>query len=265
MKCKYTHNGVEYGSKEELLKSLNYSDSLVNAIKVYDDEVGSDDMAAIKDYLTNEAPTEGKNNYDAKVDEVKVAHPDLSDDDADLVVSIAESHDVSVDEAKDMVVNNKPSEGEEVKLPPLINGGMERVMVFQGGEWVQKVGGITTQVGQNVKEQAQEAFMAENQSATTTEGKPAKVEAAQTQEGVGEQMDESPVFNEKNGTNEAVTIFADVDEALAAKGQETVEKRAAVKEKHGDKTYKRAVKITREFDKIITRLEQEGKITKECP
>jgi len=60
-------------------------------------------------------------------------------------------------------------------------------------------------------------------------------------------------------------IFAQVDDAINKTGVEATTARRALKEKFGADNYQKAIKITREFDKITDRLDAEGKITKKCP
>ena len=61
------------------------------------------------------------------------------------------------------------------------------------------------------------------------------------------------------------SIFTQVDDAINKTGVEATAARRELKEKFGTDNYQKAIKITREFDKITDRLEAEGKITKKCP
>jgi len=61
------------------------------------------------------------------------------------------------------------------------------------------------------------------------------------------------------------SIFSQVDDAINKTGVEATTARRAMKEKFGIDNYQKAIKITREFDKITDRLDAEGKITKKCP
>lgn len=60
-------------------------------------------------------------------------------------------------------------------------------------------------------------------------------------------------------------IFAATDTAIGKSGVEATAARREIKEKYGAEKTAKAIKITREFEKIISRLEAEGKIKKVCP
>lgn len=62
-----------------------------------------------------------------------------------------------------------------------------------------------------------------------------------------------------------IDIFAGVDAALDLLGSPASEARSAIKSKYGSKAVKAAVRITREFNKIVSDLERDGTVTKECP
>ncbi len=60
----------------------------------------------------------------------------------------------------------KPTElkqGEEVKLPSQIKGGLERTMIFDKGEWKQKVGDQISRVSEKAQQEAQGVFDAKNE------------------------------------------------------------------------------------------------------
>jgi hypothetical protein len=61
------------------------------------------------------------------------------------------------------------------------------------------------------------------------------------------------------------SVFADIDAAMEARGTAATEARAAAKETHGKENTDKAIRITREFDKIVKKLENEGMLTKKCP
>jgi len=69
----------------------------------------------------------------------------------------------------------------------------------------------------------------------------------------------------KTVSKESAEVIAEVDAAIQKTGVEATQARREIKEKYGAEKYQKAVKITREFEKIITRLENEGKISKKCP
>lgn len=86
-------------------------------------------------------------------------------------------------------VKTEPSEGDVVELAPQIQGGLPRKMVFQDGEWKQKVGNEVSNVGNTIKKQAQAEWMKQNEAAKSAEAvvKPAeaKPEEAKPTEGEG--------------------------------------------------------------------------------
>lgn len=61
------------------------------------------------------------------------------------------------------------------------------------------------------------------------------------------------------------SVFADIDAAMEARGTAATEARAAAKETHGKENTDKAIRITREFDKIVKKLEKDGMLTKKCP
>jgi predicted transcriptional regulator len=61
------------------------------------------------------------------------------------------------------------------------------------------------------------------------------------------------------------SVFVDIDAAMEARGTAATEARAAAKETHGKENTDKAIRITREFDKIVKKLENEGMLTKKCP
>lgn len=60
-------------------------------------------------------------------------------------------------------------------------------------------------------------------------------------------------------------VFADIDKALSLKGPESAAARKEFREKYGKEMYDRAIEITRNFDKIVEQLENQGKLKKKCP
>lgn len=56
------------------------------------------------------------------------------------------------------ITPKEAKEGDTVELPSQVKGGLPRTMIFSEGEWKQKVGDNITNVGENVKQQAQAAF-----------------------------------------------------------------------------------------------------------
>jgi len=65
------------------------------------------------------------------------------------------------------IIPNKVQEGNEVKLPSQVSGGLERNMVYDKGEWKQKVGNELTKVSDKVQQQAQDVFVAKNEPTKT--------------------------------------------------------------------------------------------------
>ena len=76
---------------------------------------------------------------------------------------------------------------------------------------------------------------------------------------------ESGTSSESNETAAVDSPFTTLDAALELKGPKATEARNALKEIHGKEKFKKMVEITRNFDKIIADLEQEGKVKKDCP
>ena len=81
-----------------------------------------------------------------------------------------------VEEVKTEVKPVEVKEGDVVELPSQVKGGVPRTMVFNEGEWRQRVGGNITNVGKNVKQQAQDAFTKKAEVVTTEEKVTAKPE-----------------------------------------------------------------------------------------
>lgn len=80
---------------------------------------------------------------------------------------------------------------------------------------------------------------------------------------LGKPTESKPKEVERGNISESLTA---IDPILEMKsGPEAVAARREYKEKYGKDTYEKAVKITRNFDKIVERLENEGKIKKKCP
>jgi uncharacterized protein YidB (DUF937 family) len=231
------------------------------------------------------------------VDQVKATEPTLTEDEADHAAALVQEGE-SVEDAIKHVKENAPKEGDEVVLPPLTIGektyGMDRTMVFKDGVWQQKVGGIVTKVGESVQQQANDAFVGNEEvnegvnteivqqpvaqtsevekTIPTVEVKTEEVVLPETTAPVANTKEENPVEgatvaetteSTSKPAPEKSTIFTEVDEAVETKGQEAISKRNALKAKYGD-NYRKAIKITKDFEKIVQRLEKEGKITKKC-
>jgi GNAT superfamily N-acetyltransferase len=83
----------------------------------------------------------------------------------------------------------------------------------------------------------------------------------QSTENVSDQTEKS--FQQKTD-NKTVVALSEMDKALELKGTESTTARNQIKEKYGKKMYDDLLKVTRNFEKIITELESQGKITKKC-
>jgi hypothetical protein len=165
--------------------------------------------------------------------------------------------------AEESVVEAAPQEGASIELPPQVKGAMPTVMVFKDGTWQQKVGGTTTRVSEAVQQKAQEAFASVEQAPVVEQVAETPVVEEQTTETL---VVETPVV-EETITEQAPAneLFAAIDNEIAQTDKrELAATRKANKEKFGE-TYKRATRITKNFNQIVERLEKEGKITKECP
>ena len=86
-----------------------------------------------------------------------------------------------VEEVETEVKPVEVKEGDVVELPSQVKGGVPRTMVFNEGEWKQRVGGNITNVGENVKQQAQDAFT-KKAEVVTTEAKVAEPKKAELPE-----------------------------------------------------------------------------------
>lgn len=191
--------------------------------------------------LTPEQETAHGAEFDAALSQVKEAAPDLSEDDSDYAAFLVQN-DVPIGEAIEYTRNTPDNERSQTGNIT-VNGEVQPVVTEGEQQGVQPAANVKPSEGEiEVKTQANE-----------TE----KTEVTATTEG-GENMREA---NRK----EPAEIFTQVDEAINKTGVEATTARRELKEKFGTDNYQKAIKITREFEKITTRLEAEGKIKIKCP
>ncbi len=78
----------------------------------------------------------------------------------------------STETKSETTTKSELKQGEEVKLPPQVKGGLERTMIFDKGEWKQKVGDQVTKVSEKTQKEAQGVFDAKNQPIEPTKTPP---------------------------------------------------------------------------------------------
>ena len=120
-----------------------------------------------------------------------------------------------------------------------------------------KEGYVVTALGSEIKDAARQTL-----SSQTEAPKPPQAEAKPVEEVVAKA--EAPVA-EAAPSKAKASVFADIDAAMEARGTAATEARAAAKETHGKENTDKAIRITREFDKIVKKLEKDGMLTKKCP
>ena len=112
--------------------------------------------------------------FDTKLKELGYSDTDISsltfEQKQDIVTNQTQKAEVT-DSAK--LPETKPTltEGSVVDLPPLIAGGQARVMTYKDGKWVQKIGGIESNVSEKVQQEAQQKWNEENGLSTPIDSK----------------------------------------------------------------------------------------------
>lgn len=261
--------GRIFGSKDEVMEFLNRTPSLIEAKAALEAELGDVGAREAFDWVRQTIEDDTKNEQRVSSDlgigespiqtePIEGGGPEKAETSGILqtqeeVTATPEEESASEQEfaaAVQQVAEVDPELSEEDAdfAAALVQEGVD---AQEAVEYVRSTPEEQREAPEVVAEEATEAPAAQTQEGETT-----KTQLEQAVEPA-----ESPVKTEKNWTEQV----SEIDRILELKGPEATAARREFREKYGKEEYEKAVKITRNFESIVKRLEDEGKIKKKCP
>lgn len=246
MACKYYYNNSEYSEEEfrqilsdgELLslfnnKTLNYDKTYKQRVSSFIEKRQTIEQAQpVEGTGAEAAPTSGILQGSQEVDFENAPTSTIEEE-----MAAEEEFDTAVSQVKELAPEF--SEDDLDYAASLVQMGVEP--------------GEAIEFTRNTPE--------ESRMANETEVE--KIEANETE--VTKTVEPTGQVGRQTTGEKSAEIFTEADTAIGKSGVDATTARREMKEKYGAEQTKKAIKITREFESIVNRLEKEGKLKKVCP